>query len=70
MADRHVLYKHGVKAIAQAHALSATFIARPFTGQAGSGCHVHRASMTAPGGRCSARGTFPLGGSFLARLLA
>ena len=41
MADRHVLYKHGVKALAQAQGLSATFMAKPFSDQAGSGCHVH-----------------------------
>lgn len=41
MADRHVLYKHGVKAIAESGGLSATFMAKPFTDQAGSGCHVH-----------------------------
>jgi glutamine synthetase len=29
MADRHVLYKHGVKALAQARGLSTTFMAKP-----------------------------------------
>lgn len=41
MADRHVLYKHGVKALAQSCALSVTFMAKPFTDEAGSSCHVH-----------------------------
>ncbi len=41
MADRHVIYKHGVKAMAKAQGLSATFMAKPSTEQAGSGGHVH-----------------------------
>jgi len=41
MADRHVIYKHGVKAMANARGLSATFMAKPSTEWAGSSCHVH-----------------------------
>ena len=47
-ADRHVLYKEGVKELAQRHGLSATFMALPFAGTAasaqppsGSSCHIH-----------------------------
>jgi glutamine synthetase len=71
MADRHVLYKHGVKALAQQRALAATFMAKPFTGQAGSSCHVHLCLYG--GDQRPALGTAdlsPLGRSFLAGLLA
>jgi glutamine synthetase len=71
MADRHVLYKHGVKAIAQAHALSATFMAKPFTGQAGSGCHVHLCLYDdAQRPLFGTADLSPVGRSFLAGLLA
>ncbi len=47
-ADRHVLYKEGVKEFAQRHGLSVTFMALPFAGTAasaqppsGSSCHIH-----------------------------
>jgi len=70
MADRHVLYKHGVKAMAHARGLSATFMAKPFTSQAGSSCHVH---LCLYGGGQPALGVQDLSGlgrSFLAGLLA
>jgi glutamine synthetase len=41
MADRHVVYKHGVKALAHRHGLAATFMAKPREGEAGSSCHIH-----------------------------
>jgi glutamine synthetase len=41
MADRHVVYKHGVKALAMKHGLAATFMAKVFDDQPGSSCHVH-----------------------------
>src|SRR5215203_246989 len=41
MADRHVVFKHGAKHIAQAHAKSLTFMAKPARGEAGSSCHIH-----------------------------
>lgn len=71
MADRHVLYKHGVKALAQSRGLSVTFMAKPFTGQPGSGCHVHLClygSDQRPA--FGAHDLSPLGRSFLAGLLA
>jgi glutamine synthetase len=40
-ADRHVVFKHGAKHIAQAHGKSVTFMAKPFHGEAGSSCHIH-----------------------------
>lgn len=39
--DDAILYKRLVKAIAQAHGLEATFMAKPFADQAGSGMHIH-----------------------------
>jgi glutamine synthetase len=41
MADRHVIFKHAVKEMAQAHGFLATFMAKPFTDQPGSGGHLH-----------------------------
>lgn len=41
MADRHVLYKHGVKEIASQQGGSVTFMAKYDTGAAGSSCHIH-----------------------------
>ena len=41
MADRHVVFKHGAKHIAQAHGKSITFMAKPAQGEAGSSCHIH-----------------------------
>ena len=41
MADRHVLYKHGVKEIAWAQGASVTFMAKYDMGAAGSSFHLH-----------------------------
>jgi glutamine synthetase len=41
MADRHALYKHGVKEIAWQQGVSVTFMAKYDMGAAGSSCHVH-----------------------------
>jgi glutamine synthetase len=41
MADRHALYKHGVKEIAWSHGGSVTFMAKYDMGAAGSSCHIH-----------------------------
>jgi glutamine synthetase len=41
MADRHVLFKQCLKETADRQGLSVTFMAKPFTGEAGSSCHVH-----------------------------
>jgi len=71
MADRHVLYKHGVKALAQSQALSATFMAKPFTDRAGSGCHVHLCLYNSAGEPAlGIHDLSPLGRAFLAGLLA
>jgi glutamine synthetase len=41
MADRHALYKNGVKEIVGFAGLSATFMAKPFIDDIGSSCHIH-----------------------------
>ena len=41
MADRHVIYKNGVKELAQAEGKSATFMAKWHDQQPGSSCHIH-----------------------------
>lgn len=39
--DDAIMYKRLVKAVAQQHGLEATFMAKPFADQAGSGMHIH-----------------------------
>ncbi|MBM3885971.1 MAG: glutamine synthetase [Gemmatimonadetes bacterium] len=73
MADRHVVYKHGVKALALKHALSATFMAKVFDDQPGSSCHVHLSIRDASGGNALAGADGLLGEfgrAFVAGLLA
>ena len=41
MADRHVIFKNGIKEIAQAQGKSVTFMAKWDYGLAGSSCHIH-----------------------------
>ncbi|MSP83936.1 MAG: glutamine synthetase [Alphaproteobacteria bacterium] len=41
MADRHVIFKHLVKATARAAGVAVTFMAKPHDDQVGSGFHVH-----------------------------
>lgn len=40
-ADDAIMYKRLVKATAQAHGMEASFMAKPFADQAGSGMHIH-----------------------------
>jgi glutamine synthetase len=40
-ADRHVIYKNGVKEIAGLNGISATFMAKPSEKDIGSSCHIH-----------------------------
>jgi glutamine synthetase len=49
MADRHTLYKHGVKEIAWAQGASVTFMAKYDMGAAGSSCHLHSSVWDARG---------------------
>jgi glutamine synthetase len=41
MADRHVLFKHGVKELAARAGLTTTFMAKPRIDEVGSSCHLH-----------------------------
>ncbi len=41
MADRHVIFKQCCKELADQLGLSITFMAKPFSGQAGNSCHIH-----------------------------
>jgi glutamine synthetase len=41
MADRHSIFKHGVKEVAALMGMSVTFMAKWNTGLAGSSCHLH-----------------------------
>lgn len=47
MADRHVLFKHGIKELAQRSSLTATFMAKPSMDDAGSSCHLHASLWSA-----------------------
>jgi glutamine synthetase len=40
-ADNHAIYKHGVKEIAAANGVAATFMAKYTMAEAGSSCHLH-----------------------------
>ena len=40
-ADGHVIYKNGIKEIAQQHGCSVTFMAKPDHRWIGSSCHIH-----------------------------
>lgn len=49
MADRHVLMKHAMKELADAHGVSVTFMAKPFADDAGSSSHLHLSLWDADG---------------------
>jgi glutamine synthetase len=73
MADRHVVYKHGLKTLAHRHGLAATFIAKLSDDQPGSSCHIHL-SLRDAGDECALDGDrdglSPFGRSFVAGVLA
>ncbi len=48
-ADRHVLLKHGMKEMAAQDGCAITFMAKPYTDEAGSSCHVHLSLWDADG---------------------
>ena len=48
-ADRHTIYKNGVKEIAFLHGISATFMAKPSEKDIGSSCHIHSSLVDADG---------------------
>jgi glutamine synthetase len=49
-ADRHTIYKNGVKEIAFMNGISATFMAKPSEKDIGSSCHIH-ASLVGDDGK-------------------
>jgi glutamine synthetase len=49
-ADRHTIYKNGVKEIAAKNGIAATFMAKPSEKDIGSSCHIHM-SLTDSGGK-------------------
>jgi glutamine synthetase len=49
-ADRHTIYKNGVKEIAFLNGISATFMAKPSEKDIGSSCHIHSSLLGADGG--------------------
>ncbi len=71
MADRHVYYKHGVRALAHARGQAVTFMAKISADAPGSSCHVHLC-LYGPDGEPAfgVDDLSPLGQSFLAGLLA
>lgn len=72
MADRHTVYKHGVKALGLHHGLAATFMAKFADDQPGSGCHVHLSLFDATGASLLSGadgGLSGFGEAFLAGLL-
>src|ERR671934_474411 len=48
-ADRHTIYKNGVKEIANLNGISATFMAKPSEKDIGSSCHIHSSLVDADG---------------------
>src|SRR5436305_6786687 len=49
-ADRHTIYKNGVKEIAFLNGVSATFMAKPSEKDIGSSCHIHSSLIDAHNG--------------------
>lgn len=68
MADRHFIYKFGVKAIATRMGKSATFMAKWDGAGIGSSCHIHTSLWSADGG--TALGDHSLFDGFVAGLVA
>jgi glutamine synthetase len=50
-ADRHTIYKNGVKEIAFLNGISATFMAKPSEKDIGSSCHIHSSLVDANSGK-------------------
>lgn len=48
-ADEAVMYKRAVKGVAVRHGLEASFMAKPFAGEAGNGMHLHVSMATRHG---------------------
>src|SRR5262249_27450698 len=74
MADRHVLYKTGVKEMSAEVGMAASFMAKPKIDDVGSSCHVHLSGWDEDGKRALVGGSGPGGlsgpfGHFLAGLV-
>jgi glutamine synthetase len=50
-ADRHTIYKNGVKEIAFLNGISATFMAKPSEKDIGSSCHIHSSLVDVKSGK-------------------
>jgi glutamine synthetase len=50
-ADRHTIYKNGVKEIAGLNGISATFMAKPSEKDIGSSCHIHMSLVDRASGK-------------------
>jgi glutamine synthetase len=50
-ADRHTIYKNGVKEIAFLNGISASFMAKPSEKDIGSSCHIHSSLVQVDGGK-------------------
>jgi glutamine synthetase len=61
MADRHALYKNGVKELAAAAGMAASFMAKPRIDGIGSSCHVHLSVWDEDGERALVPGSGPEG---------
>jgi glutamine synthetase len=73
MADRHVIYKHTIKAIAHQQGRAVTFMAKPWSDRTGSSGHVHislRDSAGRPALITEDNSLSPLGRHFLGGLLS
>lgn len=60
MADRHTVFKHCLKDVADGLGLSVTFMAKVDTGEAGNSCHIHL-SLVDEAGRNAFVGDNPMG---------
>jgi glutamine synthetase len=71
MADRHALFKYGIKQLAHNADLTVTFMAKPKIDEVGSSCHLHVSLWSTEGDPlCWQDGMSPLFGSFVAGQLA
>src|SRR4051795_13356022 len=50
-ADRHTIYKNGLKEIAHRNGIAATFMAKPSEKDIGSSCHIHSSLVSREGGK-------------------
>jgi glutamine synthetase len=61
MADRHCLFKYGVKELTARSDLTVTFMAKPAIDEVGSSCHLHVSLWDRAGNPLSHDGTGPAG---------